>query len=76
MTDWLAEAAHPPRGVRLVADDGAEFSGVLLVERNRPIMMLALRVAAAQCKEPSPSPLATPYERPRWSPYDENGPIR
>jgi len=77
MADWIADVAQPPRGVRLVADDGSEFSGVVLVERNRPLLMLALRVGAASQREPRPqAPYATPYERPLWSSYDEDGPIR
>lgn len=77
LAEWIADAAQPPRGVRLVADDGSEFSGVVLVERNRPVLMLALRVGAASQREPRPqAPYATPYERPLWSPYDEDGPIR
>jgi hypothetical protein len=79
MAEWIADAAQPPRGVRLVADDGSEFSGVVLLERNRPVLMLALRVAAASHPMPPPRPqvpYATPYERPLWSPYGEDGPIR
>ena len=76
MADWIAEAAQPPRGVRLVADDGSEFSGLVLVERNRPLMMLALRVGAAARREQWAPPYGAPYERSLWSPYDEDGPVR
>jgi len=79
MADWIADAAQPPRGVRLVADDGSEFSGAVLLERNRPVLMLALRVGAASHPMPTPrphAPYATPYERPLWSSYDEDAPIR
>ena len=76
IADWIAEAAQPPRGVRLVADDGSEFSGLVLVERNRPLLMLAVRVGAAAPQEQWPPPYPTPYERPLWSSYDEDGPIR
>lgn len=44
--DWIAEAARPPAGVRLVAEDGALYTGLVLVEANRPTVMLALRVGA------------------------------
>ncbi len=44
VADWIADAARPPHGVRLVADDGSEYTGVVLVERNRPIVMLAVNV--------------------------------
>lgn len=44
LAQWVIEASRPPRGVYLVAPDGAEFSGVLLVDRNEPVMMLAVCV--------------------------------
>lgn len=43
LLDWLAEIAKPPAGVRLVSDDGVAFSGVVVVEDSRPILMLAFR---------------------------------
>ena len=76
MAEWIADAAQPPRGVRLVADDGSEFSGLVLVERNRPLLMLALRVGAAAPQEQRAPPYGTPYERSLWSPYGEDGPLR
>lgn len=77
MAEWIAETAQPPRGVRLMADDGSEFSGLVLVERNRPVLMLALRAGAASQREPRPPPnYPTPYERQLWSSYDKDTPIR
>jgi len=81
LAEWISEAAQPPRGVRLVTDDGAEYTGVIVVECNRPVVMLALRVGAASHRESPPSPrhatpYASPYERPMWSAYDEDGPVR
>lgn len=81
MAAWLADVAQPPRGVRLVTDDGAEYTGIIVVEGNRPVVMLALRVGAASHREPRQAPAyaapyATPYERPLWSAYDDDGPIR
>lgn len=46
VADWITEAARPPAGVRLVADDGTEYTGIVLVEANRPRLMFALRVGA------------------------------
>lgn len=46
VVDWITEAALPPAGVRLVADDGTEYTGLVLVEANRPRLMFALRVGA------------------------------
>ena len=75
LAEWIADAAQPPRGVRLLAEDGSEFSGLVLVERNRPLMMLALRVGAAGSRDQW-APYGTPYERALWSRYDDDGPIR
>lgn len=40
---WLADVTKPPVGVRLVSDDGGTFTGFLIVEDNRPLVMLAVR---------------------------------
>lgn len=45
--DWIADVARPPPGVRLVADDGTEYTGLVLVEANRPRLMFALRVGVS-----------------------------
>lgn len=48
VVDWIVDGARPPIGVRLVADDGTEYTGFLLVEANRPRLMFALRVGAVR----------------------------
>ena len=40
--EWIANVASPPEGVRLVADDGAEYTGLVFVDANRPRLMLAV----------------------------------
>lgn len=62
--DWIAEAARPPPGVRLVADDGTEYTGVVLVEANRPKLMFALRVGAAERPREAQYPRQSPYLKP------------
>ncbi|WP_437778941.1 hypothetical protein [Sorangium sp. So ce1097] len=47
MLDWLREAATPPPGVELFSADGTAFTGLLIVDRNRPIFMLAARQGPA-----------------------------
>lgn len=59
VVDWITEAARPPAGVRLVADDGSEYTGIVLVEANRPRLMFALRVGAGA----RPAPPTTYYGR-------------
>lgn len=41
--EWVGEVGKPPEGVRLVADDGAEYTGVVIVDANRPRLMFAVR---------------------------------
>ena len=44
---WAAKLTKPPVGVRLVSDDGGAFTGFVIVEHNKPIAMLAIRVGSA-----------------------------
>jgi hypothetical protein len=63
---WISETARPPAGVRLVADDGTEYTGIVLVEANRPKLMFALRVGTTERAAPREVqyPRAAPYSRP------------
>lgn len=58
--DWFASVAKPPPGVRLVSDDGGEFTGFVVVEDNRPVLMLALRVGTSPSR---PAPREPTYLR-------------
>ena len=67
-TGWLREAVRPPPGVRLVADDGATYSGCLIVLKNELIWSLMHPGPVV-----SPPPRRTYYENgllnpddPRW----------
>lgn len=42
--EWISDAGCPPAGVRLVTDDGTQYTGLVLFEANRPRLMFALRV--------------------------------
>lgn len=61
LRDWLARLTRPPIGVRLICDDGGKFSGLVIVDANRPIAMLALRVGDAGVSSPE-----RPYMRPAF----------
>ena len=43
--DWLREVATPPEGVELYSADGSAFTGLVIVDRNRPVLMIAARQA-------------------------------
>lgn len=51
---WLREVARPPPDVELHSADGSLFTGLVLVDRNRPVLMLAAQQRTAV--RPSPSP--------------------
>ena len=53
---WVREAARPPPGVELQSADGSSFTGLILVDRNRPVVMFAARFAST----PRPSPPSPP----------------
>lgn len=70
--EWLTEVAQPPAGVRLVTEDGAEYTGVVLVESNRPRLMIALRVGGARRPPARELQYQHPvYGEPRWRPDDD-----
>ena len=48
--NWLKRVSKPPLGVRLISDDGGQFTGIVLVSENTPVAMLALRIAAASSR--------------------------
>ena len=59
--EWLREHAEPPEGVELRAPDGSIYTGVVIVERSRAVLMLALRHPTFAA-EPRPAP--SPYQPP------------
>ena len=71
VAEWIAEVARPPRGVRLVSDDGAEYSGVVLVEHNEPVLMLALCVSGPRHRTPRSAPYPRSFDDPLWRSIDD-----
>lgn len=47
--EWVRDVAAPPAGVELRSLDGAVYSGFFVVDRNRPVMAIAVR-------HPTPDP--------------------
>jgi hypothetical protein len=61
--EWLRESAEPPRGVELRSEDGSVYTGFLIIERNKPVFMLAVRHPAAPAPRPpviTPAPVQRP----------------
>lgn len=68
---WLAKLTNPPVGLRIVSDDGGAFTGFIVVEKNVPIAVLALRVGTASPVALSdPARLRHPHGGPSWSADD------
>lgn len=42
-TEWLRQAATPPSNLTFTASDGAYYSGVVVLERSRAVLMFAVR---------------------------------
>lgn len=40
---WFREIAEPPPGAELLVPDGSVFTGMLIVERNHAVFLVALR---------------------------------
>ena len=40
---WFREVAEPPVGAELLVPDGSVFTGLVLVERNQAVFLLAFR---------------------------------
>ena len=72
MAEWIADVARPPRGVRLVSEDGAEYSGVVIVERNEPVVMLALCVGGPRPRAPHSVPYRQSFDERRWRSSDDS----
>ena len=71
---WAARLMKPPVGVRLVSDDGGAFTGFVIVEHNKPIAMLAIRVGTAPRPQPiaaEPGDFRSVHGEPRWRPDDD-----
>ncbi len=65
--DWLREVAKPPPGVELVSVDGTLFTGMIIVDRNRPVMVLAARQAPGpKPRPPTPPQGPSPYSSPPY----------
>lgn len=47
---WLKRVSRPPLGVRLISDDGGRFTGIVIVDENKPLAMLALRVGGSSAR--------------------------
>lgn len=78
MLGWLQDVAAAPPDLELVAPDGAAYTGVVIVERSRAVLMVALRHRSERRDASASGVHATADETPnlfdaaRW--WDDDGP--
>lgn len=63
---WLRDVAEPPSGVELRCNDGAAYTGLVVVERNKPVIMLAVRHPPGPVVERTPVITPAPVQRPLY----------
>jgi len=65
--------ATPPEGVELYSSDGSVFTGLVVVDRNKPILMLAARQPPAPRPYPTTPPTyGYPYRQTSLFDDDDN----
>jgi hypothetical protein len=62
--EWLREVAEPPRGIELRSADGSTYTGFVIIDRNKPILMLAARHPPGPAAERAPLVTPPPIQRP------------
>lgn len=66
---WLREQAEPPDGVELRTRDGNVYTGLVVVERNEVMLMLAIKHPTVMTeRRPAPSPYQPPPYQPERPP--------
>lgn len=44
VTEWVEDVVRPPRGARIVTDDGRTYTGVVVFDRNAAKVWIAMRL--------------------------------
>ena len=64
--EWLRDVAQPPAGIELRAEDGSLYTGFVIIDRNRPVVMLAVRHQPAPASPRPPVITPAPVQRPLY----------
>jgi hypothetical protein len=64
--EWLREVAEPPAGIELRSADGSVYTGLVIVERSKPVLMLAVRHLPGPLVERAPVITPPPVQRPLY----------
>ena len=75
--EWLRDVAEPPHGIELRAADGSTYTGFVIIDRNKPVLMLAVRHPPGPVVERAPVMTPPPIQRPLYGrPYpDPDDPV-
>ena len=74
--EWLREHAQPPYGLKVVAPDGATYSGLAVLDRSNVVLLLAARHDGIVLRVPSPPPaygMPAPSHGRLFEPEDDPG---
>jgi hypothetical protein len=72
--EWLRVAAEPPRGIELRSADGSVYTGFVIVERSKPVLMLAVRHLPGPVVERAPLITPSPHRSPYGHAIDPDAP--
>lgn len=64
--DWLRDTATPPANLEFRASDGGLYTGLIVLERSKAMLVFAIRSGQAR-PLPAPSP-ASAYQPARYEP--------
>jgi len=70
---WLTDVGEPPPGMRLASPDGTTHTGLVIVDRNRVVVLIALRHRGANQPATHGSPLYQEHD-PRQQLFDDEWP--
>ncbi len=64
-SDWLRDVTRPPRGLRVVTDDGAVYNGVVVIRQNQVVAALVMTVGPRRSNPVPPVPPAPDEQAPK-----------
>ena len=65
---WLRDVAEPPAGIELRSEDGSTYTGLVILERSKPVLMLAVRHLPSPASARPPIITPPPIQRPLYNP--------
>lgn len=60
LIDWVRDSTEPPANLEFHASDGAQYTGLVVLERSKAVLMLAFRSGPASAPTPAFKPAYSP----------------